>query len=231
VTLAPSTDFGIRGIEGERYDVNEICAVPGCGKPSRQTHHMWSRSYLRGQPYDWIVTSDGTVIGNRVGLCIEHHDDVSSPVGGHRAKIRFGAGIFWWDERDDQLTSNEPGAWVSWKVCGPLVWQPPGALPTTREAEAQTEEADVCPVCGKPRHSKPHKPLAARKTKDWTLVVPDDAEIGSDVLDGWADDLAEILGFADASSRLRRYHAVATGLAWVIQHRHEFVGDLVEASK
>ena len=72
-------------------------------------------------------------------------------------------------------------------------------------------------------------PGEARKTGVWSLKVPEDAEIGAEILDGWADDLAVVLGFDDASSRLRRYHAVATALAWTIQNRDDFVRDLLAA--
>lgn len=236
MTLAPSTDFGIRGHEGKAYKVNEICAAPGCGKRSIHTHHLWPRSYLRGQPYEWITTSDGIIIGNRIGLCVEHHDDVTGNFGGHRAKIRFAAGMFWWDEPVDNIQHDAEGrAWNTggWMPIGPLAFQPPGALPAAEATPEGSPEdtTDVCPSCGKPTHTKPRKPLPARKTTQWTLIVPEDAEIGSDVLDGWADDLAVILGFSDESSRLRRYHAVATGLAWVIQNREQFVADLNEAAR
>src|SRR4051812_45303724 len=96
MTLAPSSDFGIRGIEGKRYELNAMCAAPGCNERAVHGHHLWPRSFLRGQPQDWVQTPDGLVIGNKVGLCVEHHGDVTGDVGGHRARITFIAGCFWW---------------------------------------------------------------------------------------------------------------------------------------
>jgi hypothetical protein len=196
---------------------------------------MWPRSFLRNQPQDWVQLPDGTIVGNRSGLCFQHHDDCSSPIGGHKARIVFSGGVFYWEERIPS-TPNIAGYETNveanvWHRVGPLDPQPPGAqghtiIPTTPEIQ------EICPTCG---HSKRKKttipPGEARKTTEWTLKVPADAEIGADVLDGWADDLAIILGFEDESSRLRRYHAVATGLAWVIQNRDEFVQDLMAASR
>lgn len=233
MTLAPSSDFGIRGVEGKRYDVNEMCAAPGCTQRAVHGHHLWPRSFLRSQPQDWVQTSSGIVIGNKVGLCVDHHGDVTGDIGGHRAFISFTAGCFWWCVPFEG--DVPPGAAAPvWVTVGPLQHQPPGATaaaPSAPSGSAVDTQEDLCPSCGKPKHSKPRKPLPARKTKDWTLTVPEDAEIGSDVLDGWAEDLAVVLGFGDLSSRLVRYHAVATALAWVIQNREQFVADLQEASR
>ncbi len=227
MTLLPSSDFGIRGHEGKLYPVNEICAHPQCGLRSQHAHHLWPRSYLRGQPYDWIELPDGTVIGNRVGLCAKHHDQITGPIGGYQARIVFESGLFSWRDRD--MTDRGKTIWLE---MGLLTYQPPGSLQheTKREhSHSDLPEGEACPTCGhRKQPARPKQP--ARKTKDWTLIVPDDAEIGADILDGWADDLAIVLGFGDASSRLRRYHAVATALAWTIQNRDEFVSDLVEAS-
>lgn len=228
MTLLPSSEFGIRGHEGKRHEIGERCAAPGCTQRSVHGHHLWPRSYLRGQPYEWVELPDGTVIGNRVGLCVEHHNMVTGEIGGHKAWIMFRAGVFWWNDRGEDFG---PVGTIAWRFVGPLQHQPPGikALPEQPEPK-QTVESETCPTCGKAKHPKPHKRTAARKTKDWTLTVPADAEIGAEILDGFADDIAIILGFGDESSRLRRYHAVAVGLYWVIQNREGFVEDVAEAA-
>jgi len=229
MTLAPSTDFGIRGHEGKRYDLDPICAVPGCNQRAVHGHHLWPRSFLRGQPQEWVVTPDGIVIGNRVGLCVQHHADVTGELGGHKARIVFYAGLFWWKVMPHK--EHVQGGWID-PDPEPLTYQPPGAAPaaTTAPSDSPEDTTDLCPSCGKPKHSKPRQRLPKRKTTEWTLTVPEDAEIGSDVLDGWAEDLAVLLGFGDLSSRLVRYHAVATGLAWVVQNREQFAADLQEAT-
>jgi len=217
VTLLPSKDFQIRGHEGKAYEVNEICAVPGCGRESAHVHHLWPRSHLRSQPYEWVKLPDGTVIGNRIGMCREHHEDVTGPLGGYRARIAFSSGLFWWMVRSDNPPEEQ--------MTGALVYQPPGV----KDENGVVVPDEICPTCGHAKQRRTNgKP---RKSKEWTLVVPDDAEIGSDVLDEWADEIAATLGFHDESSRLRRYHAVATALAWVIQNRQAFLDDLKAARR
>jgi len=221
LTLLPAKDFGIRGHEGKPYEVNEICAVPGCGRESAHCHHLWPRSYLRGQPYEWVRLPNGIVIGNRVGLCREHHEWVTGPLGGYKARISFESGIFWWLEK----IYNDGGEWTHVGLLDP---QPPGAG-TGTAAAARPAPEEACPTCGHVKQRRTNgKP---RKSKEWTLIVPDDVEIGSDVLDEWADEIAATLGFRDESSRLRRYHAVATALAWVIQNRQAFLDDLKAARR
>lgn len=228
MTLLPSSDFGIRGVDGEKYDVNEICSKPGCGSRSVHGHHMWPRSYLRGQPYEYVQLPDGTIIGNRIGLCLEHHNMVTGEVGGHRARILFVDGLFFWEEKLPP-EAVIPEGHSPFKPVGMLDPQPRGVISGD---PGHDEDPDICSECGKPLHtSKPHKPSAPRETEEWTLLVPKDAEIGREVLDEMADEFATILGFDDATSRLRRYHAVATLMAWGIQNRRQFVSDLQEARK
>lgn len=221
MTLLPSKEFGVRGHKGKPYEVNEICAVLNCGRASAHAHHLWPRSHLRSQPYDWVELPDGTVIGNRIGLCREHHEDVTGAIGGHKAWIEFSSGLFWWRER--VLVNREPGP--SWAAGWLLDTQPPGVKARDEGRVINPRPDTVCPTCGHEKRRRPQngKP---RKTKEWTLLVPDDAESGADVLDDWADDIALILGYSDETSRLRRYHAVATALFWVVQNREEFVRDL-----
>lgn len=189
--------------------------MPGCGNPSAHAHHLWPRSHLRGQPYEWVELPDGTVVGNRIGLCFTHHEWVTGPLGGYKARIRYSSGLFWYEVR------------ASEEVWNPLLLldpQPPG-VPTAPAGIPATPD-DVCPACG---HTKRRRANTPRRTKEWTLSVPDDAEQGAEVLDDWADEIATLLGFGDESSRLRRYHAVATALAWTVQNRQDFVSDLVAA--
>jgi hypothetical protein len=242
VTLLPSNNFGIRGHEGKPYKVDPICAHPTCGRPSVHAHHLWPRSYLRGQPYDWVEhprldprDEHDMIIGNRVGLCVEHHEMVTGEVGGYRARIVFEGGVFYWHDRVIVTSSASAAKWEGepdriWRNLGPLWGQPPGSM--LHGLENAPKNGDVCPECGKPKHKRPAMPKrAARKTRAWTLTVPDDVEIGAEILDEWCDDIAVILGFSDESSRLRRYHAAATALAYVVQNRADFVHDVVEASR
>lgn len=246
MSLAPSMDFGIRGHEGKPYDVNTVCATPGCGQPSAHCHHMWSRSFLRGQPYEWVQLPDGVVIGNRVGLCAQHHDDVTSPVGGHRARLFWEGGVMHWEEVDPSVVLTTHPPQNKWVRVGPLVVQPPVRSGNvivesgpTRDILVGAHVHDgevVCPSCGAVRGggetvSKAKQKLPPRPVKEWVVACPDDAEIGSDILDGWVDDFSIPLGFSDKSSRLRRYHVLTVALAWVNIHREEFIADLAEAAE
>ena len=230
MTLLPSNIFGIRGHPGNAYDVAEICATPGCGKASVHAHHCWPRSYLRGQPYDWVKLPDGTVIGNRVGLCLDHHNQVTGEIGGYRAKIRWQDGLLWWEDRVQVGDETRPEV-HSWISRGPLVHQPPGVAPHDHE---QLADGDVCPTCG--HHKKRSdratpKPGKARPTKEWVVTVPDDAEIGADVLDDWVEDFAIVLGMDEYSSRLKRYHVLSFVLGWAGINRAQLIADVAEAAE
>jgi len=221
VTLLPSEDFGVRGHPGKPYDVNDICAAPGCGTKTAHCHHLWPRSFLRSQPYEWVELPDGTVIGNRIGLCFSHHEQVTGGPGGHRARISFRAGLFWWTPMPEED--------LGWTGLGPIDPQPPG-VPTHVEAppadDASTNGA--CPTCG---HVKHRVKQPRRKSKTWTIDVPDDAEVGSEILDDWVDEIAFVLGLDDERSRLRRYHALVVTLAWAMQSKEQFLREIRTASE
>jgi len=221
VTLAPTTEVGVRGEPGKAYELSERCSAPGCFLPSAHGHHLFPRSYLRGQPYEWVRLPDGTVVGNRTGLCVMHHNAVTGEVGGHKAWIQFDQGIFWW------LGRASSGEWVK---IGALDPQPPGVEPGAGDTARVTPAPDqACPTCGHSR--KARTPAPRRKSKTWTIDVPDDAEVGAELFDEWVDDFAVLLGFEDERSRLRRYHALAHMFVWIGQQREQFAADVREAAE
>jgi hypothetical protein len=245
MTLLPSDEFGITGWPGNLYDVNEICAHPTCSRRSVHAHHMWPRSFIR-KNYDWVRLPDGTILGNRIGLCQEHHDMVTGEIGGYRARLRWDAGIMWWDDKRKQVGGGTHP--VDWVRSGPLSTQPPVAsrIAVTESISEDMRSAviaehahghvgddeKVCPVCGHHKQQKqPKAKLERRNTKQWVVTVPDDAEVGTDVLDSIIEDLAIPIGATEWSSRLRRYYVLAMALAWVNQNRTEFIADLAEAAE
>lgn len=228
MTLLPASDFGIRGHTGKPYSVDERCSVPGCPRRSVHTHHIWPKSFLRGQPYEWVELPDGTVIGNRTGLCLEHHNMVTGEIGGHRALIMFRAGLFLWHVKDTRADAMAPPGETIWTFIGALDPQPPGVIAQTN-GKPELEDEDVCPTCHRARRKT--TPSPARNAKSWTVDVPDDGELGADNLDEIVVWIAETLGFDDERSRLRRYHALVHVLIWVIQQREEFIADLKEAAE
>lgn len=220
MTLAPLIDPSIRGVEGKPGDVKGPCRSPGCSSQAQQRHHLWPRSYLQGQPYEW-VSVNGVTLQNTVGLCVSCHSAVTGGIGGHRAHIKYDPAqqIFdWWAIAEDG----------HWFYVGPLKGQE--LIHPEPEAVRVRASEGLCVTCGRPkREPRKEKPGPKRKVSTWGVSVPDDAEIGSDILDDWIESFAILLGFGEAPSRLQRYHVLALILPWADQHRAQLVADLEEA--
>jgi hypothetical protein len=230
VSLAPLVHPDIRGVEGKPHPVQPVCACPGCISVSQQRHHLWPRSYLRGQPVDWVKLPSGRVVSNGIGLCMRHHGFVTGGIGGHKAQIHLEPGeTFIW------LTPDGNGGWVNEGLLfpqpfseDPIDLKPRKALKTQADLHTHLSEGQTCTACGYTRPMK-REAQAKRPTKNYGILVPDDAEIGGDVLDEWVEQLALILGFgSDVSQRLVRYHAIVAALAWTMQNRQAFIEDIME---
>jgi hypothetical protein len=222
VTLAPVVNPTIRGVAGPPGKLGFWCATPGCGQPAQQRHHLWPKSFLRNQPYEWVEV-DGLLLQNSTGLCITDHNAVTGGPGGHQAHIRWNSGLQmleWWQ--------NEGGLEDEWVCYGPLKDASEEILQT--EAAVERVKEDLCPSCGRPSRKEPSD-LPKRKTKSWTVSVPDDAEDGAAVLDEYVDDLSVALGFGDESKGVRRFHVLANVLLWVVQMKPEFLADWEDAGK
>jgi hypothetical protein len=222
MTLSPSTS--VRGVEGARAERNTRCSVPRCISLSQHGHHIWPRSALRGEPYEWVRLPDGRTINNVTGLCIRHHNEVTGGIGGHRARIEFVGGTFWW--QDMKHPHND----------GPLYPQPetgdkPEAVSPVPHPHRQLAEGETCPSCGytKPRRT-PSGPT--RRVASWTVNVPDDAEQGAEILDALVEDFAAVLGLNTdrRSRRLLRYHVLVPVLLWASQHLPQLIEDLRESA-
>jgi rubredoxin len=228
MTLLPSNEHGIRGHKGNAYDVNAVCSHPSCTTPSAHAHHCWSRSFLRGQPYEWVMLPDGAVIGNRLGFCAPHHEMLTGEIGGYRARLIWDAGIMWWEDRH-----FDHGKYLSsgWDRPGPTSTQPPVA---GEEIHESLPDGEVCPTCG--HHKKQSdrsqlKPGKLRPTKDWVLAVPDDAEVGADLLDEWIEDFAIVFGMDEYTSRLKRYHVISVLRGATYALRKEIIALFAEAAE
>ena len=172
---------------------------------------MWPRSWLRGQPYEWVRLPNDVTLANSIGLCTDHHKRVTGDIGGHKSKIvldlgeEFG-GLNWYDATH-----------ADWKLVGPLL------------TYASPEGDERCPACGHVTH-KGARPSSKRKAKTWTITVPDDEEDGAEVLDSYIEDFAGIFGFSDESARLRRYHVLARVLQWASVNRIDLIREWEEAA-
>jgi len=221
MTLAPLVNPTVHGVPGKPGILGFHCAAPTCRRPAQQRHHIWPKSFLRGQPYEW-VSVNGIVLQNSCGLCMGHHTEVTGDPGGHAAKIVFNEGLQvleWWEAlpHDD------------WACLGLLDGEEAPLIHAT-EASREREKEGLCPTCGK-ADRKESKPLPKRKTKKWSVEVPDDAEDGALVLDEYVDDLSVALGFGDERKGVRRFHVLANVLLWVTQQKPEFLADWEEAGR
>jgi len=185
---------------------------------------------LQGQPQEWVSLPSGRVVSNVIGLCRRHHNEVTGGPGGHKAMIQLAP-----EERFIWLTPDGNG----WVHHGLLFPQPFSETPVDRpsvkkkaHSHPDLEPGETCQSCGYTRPlGKKSEPGPKRRAKSYTMRVPDDTEIGSDVLDDWVSQFATILGFGeDAQKSLTRYHVFTVVLAWAMQHRQEFIKDISEAN-
>ena len=225
MTLAPLVDPSIHGVEGKPVELSRHCVTPGCISLAQQRHHLWPKSFLRGQPYEW-VSVQGHVMANSVGLCIRHHSMVTGGIGGHMGKITYSTKlrIFeWWEEKEED-------GWKKWLSHGPLRGQ--ALVEPVPEARRVRREEGLCPTCGRaaPKERKTVDGHPKRKAKTWGILVPDDEEIGADVLDVYIEDLGVLMGLNADSPRLLRYHVLVPVLEWVTQQKPQFIHDWEEAS-
>lgn len=214
MTKLPHDNRDVQPLKGEQYPdyrVNQTCAVPGCGGAAMELHHIWRRSYLAG-PYSWVRLWDGTEVGNLVGLCHDHHADVTE----NRAHIE-------WRERDGCFTYSD-----LFMAAVPLTWQPPHQhlnmlMPSEGSSPnevGQTDSSERCPTCGrrppKPKVETPPEQKKIRRT--WALTVPvDEREDGADVLDGLIEaarqKIADDGGPEYGDGRKQVYYVLTTALS------------------
>lgn len=218
MTLAPIHSIEIRGIKGPPGPLARICSAPGCLKLTKDRHHVWPKSYLRGQPYEWVLTPWGQIVQNSTGLCVDHHLMVTGDLGGHKAAILVEGRTFMWAE----LVDGE------WSILGPLTPQLGESEEPHVTPHEDLGEGETCSHCG---YTKPTRrtPSAKRPVTTWGVSVPVDAEQGAEVLDEWVDNFAALLGFGDEPSRLKRYHVLCVVLAWAAQHKPLLIQDIIES--
>lgn len=253
MTLLPGRPLGVRGHTGNAYDVPPTCAHPTCDRPAAHVHHCWPRSFLRRQPVEWVRYDDGTVVGNRLGFCVEHHEQLTGQIGGHRARLHWEDGTMWWEEKMtthralgegvlfDQRQSEVDG--VIWGRLAPTKHQPPVFASDLVDKHAETvvahghatpEEEEVCPTCGHHKRKAVDrsvlKPGKLRPTKEWTILVPEDAEIGADLLDDWVEDFAIVFGMDHYTSRLKRYHVLSVLRGVTLAMRSDIIAEVAEAA-
>ena len=78
-----------------------VCQAPRCTRMATERHHIFSRAEL-GKPTDWVrdVETDERIF-NICELCSDHHRDLHGRTfTGHRARISYDNGAFWWETQD-----------------------------------------------------------------------------------------------------------------------------------
>lgn len=201
MTLLPSESWNVTGVVGPDYKVGPGCAAPNCKKYADHGHHAWRRSHLAGA-YKWVKLWDDTIVQNLVGLCWKHHQEITE----NMSAIHYDdSGLFVWMEDMD-------GEFV---VTGKLNPQPGEISTVTDVGSFSRDVPEPCPTCGT-RKKEPHKGIPKRRSKTWSLTVPDDAEDGAEVLDTLCDELAKEFGTDHYTSRLRRYYTVNQAFALVL---------------
>lgn len=208
MTLLPHPNQNVKGLEGPqfpKYKVGPLCATPFCSKPVDNVHHAWRRSFLTGA-FNWVQLWDGKIVGNLIGLCYNHHLEITD----NQAQIVWDESFFYW------LVAGE--------IIAQLSPQPPvhGAVPTVT---AHTEKvvgpaaAERCETCGRTLpHSHDEKKEPARRRKTWVVLCPDDDEDGALVLDTLLDGCREL--FQHDENKGTRYFSLVQALALVVQHGH-----------
>jgi hypothetical protein len=156
------------------------------------------------------VSIDGRVVGNLIGLCWQHHQQVTE----NRSRVVWDEHdrIFWW-EQDEQITK---------------LTQPPTleALRSKDGVLATTE----CPTCGQRIREKiEHRHEQKRPRKTWTVTVPNDEhEFGAEILDQLLESARLILddhGLSYGQGRGVRYFILSTALGIFVAQADDVLSD------
>jgi len=165
---------------------------------------MWRRSFLKGD-YWWVQVPEGSetiVIGNVMGLCWRHHEDVTRGPGGHRAAIVYSEGT---------LTGKVLQGANYGHPDRPIPIRPFDGTP-----ETPVTEQERCPSCGRRKPRKKPEGLPKRdprrKTRFVLMVPQDQEEDGHALLTSLLDDCAERMGRGEGET----YYTLADVLNWFL---------------
>lgn len=215
MTRLPNESWNVEACTGDlfpRYKVKPLCAHPDCSRFVDHVHHLVRRSFVGGD-VAWVRFGNGDIVGNLVGLCYRHHEQVTV----NQAAIMY-------EERLHQFTwVDDEGA-----ACGALYPHPPkhGHVHEDETGEPVLigpGSTHICPGCKRPiprEKTAGEKKEPAKRRKSWTIKVPDETEEdGALVLDTLLEECATLFG-RDMSASNNRYFVVAQALALVVQNGH-----------
>ena len=205
----------LKGVEGDLYELNPICAAPGCLRPSDDPHHIVRRTLLGG-PFNFVEIEPGVVVGNVVGLCRVHHDQITVDA----AWMTWEDGVFLWS---DLFTSST------------LLDQQPPRLASSGSENPPEKKWDemklngTCPTCLRPLPHKHPKREPARIRRTWSLTVPkDERENGAEMLDTLLEEARKELaraGLPYGNEEAAKYFVLSSSLALFVQHAEEMLAD------
>jgi hypothetical protein len=213
MTRLPLESRDVKGTSGPDYNLNHVCAVPGCTELATERHHLFRRSFLIGD-YAWVQLPSGEQVGNYVRLCHNHHHAVTV----NAAQITWDNGVFVWAPLMG--------------VPRPLQWQPPievngdgVQVQVETIEEPQAVDDGICPTCHRPlaRHHTPHEEKRPRRT--WSITVPkDERENGAETLDTLLEAARDEMGKAGlpyGDQEAVRFFVLAQALGLFVQHAEE----------
>lgn len=221
MTKLPLENNNVVGVHLPAFDLNQICAAPGCQRTDAlQTHHLWRRSFLSGG-FNGVRLPSEKEIGNLVRLCPHHHQLVTENVAS--IFLSEETMVFYWAMGGTSLV--------------PLSWQPPGLHrdlsfenPPEKTEGFSVSEIDVCPSCNQRLKPKVKTPPEEKKNrKVWSIAVPKDhLEDGADVLDTLLEEARTEMGKAGlqyGDAKTVKYHVLATALALFVTQAERILGD------
>jgi hypothetical protein len=108
MTRLPHESRDVRGYDpGDNFTpqiLEEVCSHPHCdvrGRENLELHELWPRSFLRGQPIEFVQLWDGTILGNQVYLCNSFHGGHHQAITENKALIEYHLGNFYWFDNED----------------------------------------------------------------------------------------------------------------------------------
>lgn len=184
------------------YELNTYCAVPDCHEVREigGGHHLFRRS--AGYPSWWVQLEDGTVIGNRIGLCPMHHHLVTV----NKTRIIWKYGNYWWINEDGK------GWEMSWQPPKPEAVNP--EISPSANFSGEIPPGEECPSC-KRRVPHPKKKSSPSTSVFSTRVPIDDA----DTFKSMVDAAAEHMGIKAKPHFV--YNVLLTGVTLVLQSPKE----------
>jgi hypothetical protein len=212
------------------------CCVPRCGASAMDPHHVWSRRHV-GMATDCVWDKvDDIVLANVVPVCRSHHEDLSAPIGGHKAQIEYSTSdkCFYWrklreihdgtpdyaplkvnallGEAPGHPDATQPGSFPEQDTV-PVRAAPPSpaeVIPAVASAAPHVHPGEKCPTCERkfPHPKKPSSPTS--KTKSFRLPLD-----VADSYDELVEAAAEHLGIA--KEPFAHFNAVNAGLVLVLQ--------------